>query len=89
MTFDVAVWRVWPVAGVGDGNGFVSLPVVALVEAESAFGAVERVMYANSMRAAGHAAALALDRSIVYRAYGLRLGEAGGCAGGDQASLGA
>lgn len=88
MIFDVAVWRVWPVEGMR-GGGYISLPEVARVEAKCAFKAVAQVMCASGMRYAGHAAALALNGSIAYRAYGLRLGKAGGCAVGDQASLGA
>ena len=83
MIFDVAVWRVWSLSR----EGFISLPEVALVEAASAFEAVAWVMCANGIRGAGHAAAASLDGSIVYRAYGVRLG-VGGRAVGDQASLG-
>ena len=72
MIFDVAVWRVWPVEGVRS-SGSISLPEVARVEAACVFEAVARVMCASGMRYAGHAAAIALDGSIAYRAYGVRL----------------
>jgi hypothetical protein len=69
MKFDVAVWRVWS----------FSLPVSSLpdyfgrVEAPSAFLAIAGVMRFHRLRSVPHAAAIARDGSIAYRAYRLRL----------------
>lgn len=68
MVFDVAVWRAWPSTGLPP-----LLPVVGYVEAPDAFSAIERVMQWCGWRSAGHAAAYAVDKSVVYRAYGIRL----------------
>lgn len=64
-SFNVAVWKYWPSSAwpvIEDG-----------VLASSAFEAVEVVMRAYGMRWAGHVAALAVDGSIQYRAYGVLL----------------
>lgn len=65
FSFEVAVWKYWP---------SYALPVIEEgVLASSAFEAVELVMRAYGMRWVGHAAALAADGSIQYRAYGVLL----------------
>jgi hypothetical protein len=69
MLFDVAVWQVWSQTT----EGFVSMPETLLIDAPDAFMAVEQVMRSVGLRFAGHVAAVAQDRSIVYRAYGVRL----------------
>ncbi|SRR5712692_7296736 len=90
MLFDVAVWRVWSSAA----QGFVSMPETVLIDAPNAFTAVEQAMRSGGLRFAGHVAAAAHDRSIVYRVYGVKLARWGGVetaqqASGHQASLGA
>jgi hypothetical protein len=61
--FDVALWRrfpsLWP-----EWTG--------LLQADDAFSAVVQLMHAAGLASVDHAAAIALDGSIVYRAYGVR-----------------
>lgn len=68
MVFDIAVWRVWSFSGLPP-----LLPVVGYVEAPDPFTAIERVMRFYGWHSVGHAAARAVDHSIFYRAYGIRL----------------
>jgi hypothetical protein len=61
--FDVALWcrfpSLWP-----EWTG--------LLQADDAFSAVVQLMHAAGLASVDHAAAIALDGSIVYRAYGVR-----------------
>lgn len=68
MVFDVAVWRAWSSRGLPP-----LLPVVGYVEAPDALTAIKRVMRFYGWRSAGHAAAHAVDKSVVYRADNIRL----------------
>lgn len=69
MKFKVAVWRIWsctqPVSFLPDYFGSV--------EAPSAFLAVAGLMRFHRLSYVPHAAAIACDGSIAYRAYRLRL----------------
>jgi hypothetical protein len=75
MIFGVAVWAVWSQRA----DGFVSVPLMAWVEAPNAFAAVEGLMRRSGLRFAGHAAASTRDGALVYRADGIRLADGSGC----------
>jgi hypothetical protein len=61
--FDVALWRrfpsLWP-------------EWIGVLQAENAFSAVVQLMHAYGLSSVEHAAAIALDGSIAYRAYGVQ-----------------
>ena len=84
MLFDVAVWPVWS----HEVEGYVSIPDMAVIDAPDAFTAIERVMRSIGVRFARHVAAAALDHSIVYRGYCVRLARRGGDGEREQASVG-
>jgi hypothetical protein len=80
--YDVAVWRWWP---------SLFPEWCEVIEAPSAFAAVEAVMRRHGCMTVQHAAACAKDGLVVYRCFGVHLtpGWQGGAACGGQASLGA
>ena len=67
--FDVALWVTWPA---------LFPEYIALVPASSAFAAVVSVMRSCGFYSVAHAAALAHDGSLVYRAFGVKLSLYGG-----------
>lgn len=69
IRFHVAVWRVWSFS-----QSASFLPdYFGEVEAPSAFLAIAGLMRLHQLNAAPHAAAIAHDGSIAYRAYRIRL----------------
>ena len=66
--FDVAIWQHWPSLA-------HELPVIGMVSAVDAAGAVEAVMWAFGLRGAAKVAARDLGRQFMHRAYGVRLQE--------------
>ena len=62
--YDVALWRWWPL---------LFPEWCELVEASSAFAAVEAVMRRHGCMTVQHAAACAQDGLVVYRGFGVRL----------------
>ena len=69
MRFDVAVWRTWSFT-----QSVSFLPdYFGEVEAPSAFLAIAGMMQLYRLNTAPHAAALACDGSLAYRAYQIRL----------------
>ena len=69
MRFHVAVWRSWSFS-----QSVSFLPdYFGEVEAPSAFLAIAGMMQLHGLRSAPHAAALACDGSLAYRAYRIRL----------------
>jgi hypothetical protein len=61
--FDVALWRRFP---------SLYPEWTGLLQADDAFSAVVQLMHAVGFSSVDHAAAIAHDGSIVYRAYGVR-----------------
>ena len=62
--YDVALWRWWPSLFPG---------WCEVVEAASAFAAVEAVMRRHGCMTVQHAAARSMDGLLVYRGFGVRI----------------
>ncbi len=63
--YDVALWRVWP---------SLFPDWCEVVEAASAFAAVEAVMHLHGCMTVKHAAARTMDGLVVYCCFGVQLG---------------
>jgi hypothetical protein len=73
--YDVALWRWWP---------SLFPEWCEVVEAASAFAAVEAVMRLHGCMTVKHAAAQTMDGLLVYRGFGVKLvaASAGACSAG-------